>query len=82
MRVVAKSGMVWEMVGNEPYTRKDGSASELLIWRGCCQQCDERFEIKTSATINLGKNASDFGRLHCDACKQPHQTFGKRNNAT
>jgi hypothetical protein len=42
-------------VGVAPYVRKDGSETNIAIWRGACVVCGEPFEVTTSAS---GKSKS------------------------
>lgn len=46
----------------KPYTRKDGTDTELSIWHSTCAICDEPFTV---ATPKAG-NTKAFYRKHCD----------------
>jgi hypothetical protein len=65
MEVIAKSGLVFELVGEEPYQRKDGSMTELRVWRSGCKVCGEAFEAKTPAYAEKYEDSSSFRALHC-----------------
>lgn len=39
----------YECVGIKPYTRRDGSQTELLIWRSNCAKCGDSFECTSPA---------------------------------
>ena len=45
--VVMLKGQRYELVRLEPYTRKDGAESTLLIWSTRCPVCDDPFEVKS-----------------------------------
>jgi hypothetical protein len=36
-------GQAYELVGTVPYTRRDGTATELRQWRGYCADCNAEF---------------------------------------
>lgn len=62
----AYKGRAWVLVGREPYTRKDGTVTELLRWQTPCAVCGTLFEIKTSVAHETSKA---FGAKHCAAHK-------------
>ncbi|OJU90984.1 MAG: hypothetical protein BGO13_08635 [Burkholderiales bacterium 66-5] len=62
-----RGGRVWRAVGFEPYTRKDGSETELAVWRGYCTKCNQAFEVKTPGATILDASGS-FDRKRCRAC--------------
>jgi hypothetical protein len=38
----------YELVGSEPYTRvRDGSKTELAVWRSACVTCGQPFMVRT-----------------------------------
>lgn len=39
LRVAGKGGQIFECVGHEPYTRKDGNEITLAIWSSRCREC-------------------------------------------
>jgi len=57
-------GRLWQEVGREPYTRVDGTETELIRWRLACAKCGEGFEIKTTAWSNY-RDSKAFGAVHC-----------------
>ena len=46
--VVMLKGQRYELVRLEPYIRKDGTLSTLLIWSSRCPVCDDPFEVKSA----------------------------------
>ncbi len=40
-------GQKYLCVAAEPYTRRDGAESALLVWESHCKRCDEVFAFKT-----------------------------------
>lgn len=44
MEVIAiEQGRLFHLVSVQPYTRKDGSASAVAVWRGTCRVCGSAF---------------------------------------
>lgn len=64
--VLVCRGHRFESFGREPYVRKDGTMSEVLVLWTCCHDCGAGYEIRASLT-----HTKDF-RMRCDACKKPH----------
>lgn len=65
MRVESKSGLVFEFVWIEPYKRKDGTMTEIKVWKSNCKVCGEEFRISTPAYAEKLEDSRAFGRLHC-----------------
>lgn len=63
-----RRGRMWTAVGFEPYTRKDGTETELAVWRGHCTRCNSAFLVKTPAVLLLDSSGS-FDTARCPACK-------------
>ncbi|HKR17644.1 hypothetical protein [Rhizorhapis sp.] len=62
----------YELVGVEPYRRRDGRKTELLVWATQCANCQSPFEVKTPLRTN------GFSR-RCAACRKPGKPVqGKR----
>ncbi len=61
-----KDGRIFRWYGVEPYTRKDGGNTVLLLWRGTCAVCGDPFTVKTPQRLD---NTKAFERKHCDAHK-------------
>lgn len=40
-------GQAYVAVSREPYTRRDGSTTELVVWESLCARCGEPFTFKT-----------------------------------
>ena len=64
-----RTGRLWVATGIEPYTRKDGSQTELAVWKGHCKRCGGSFELKTPAAFALDKSSS-FEVAHCQECRK------------
>lgn len=58
------NGRTWVAVGREPYTRKDGTQTELIRWQIKCAKCETMVEITTPAKFDTTKA---FGSKHCPA---------------
>ncbi len=56
-------GRVFTWQSFKPYTRKDGTDTELSVWQSHCVICGESFTV---ATPKAGHSQS-FGRKHCEA---------------
>ena len=61
-----KDGRIFRRHGVEPYTRKDGESTMLLLWRGTCAACGAPFTVKTPQRL---EGTKAFGRKHCDMHK-------------
>jgi len=48
--VIKISGQEYVLLKSEPYIRKDGNLSKLLIWQSKCRICNTQFEVKTGLT--------------------------------
>lgn len=80
--VTTQDGRVFYWLANIPYTREDGSETELGIWHSECAVCSASFTI----SIPVGNTTSNsFGRKHCNAHKltksQVSALWGARINA-
>jgi hypothetical protein len=71
-------GRIFKWLEFKPYTRKDGTGTELSIWGSTCAICGALFTV---ATPKAGDSKA-FGRKHCDAHKLTQQEnaaqWGKR----
>lgn len=56
-------GRLFTWLAFKPYTRKDGTDTELSVWQSHCVICGESFTV---ATPKAGRSQS-FGRKHCEA---------------
>lgn len=70
--ITQKDGRRFRWQGAEPYTRKDGTATVLLVWCGTCAVCGEPFTVKTPQRL---EGTKAFARKHCDT----HKTGGARH---
>lgn len=61
-------GRLWQEVGREPYTRADGTKTELIRWRSPCAKCGEGFDVTTPSEGAFWKSDA-FGAIHCQAHK-------------
>ena len=65
--IAIHKGRLFHLAAVQPYTRKDGGASTLAIWRGTCRVCGAAYEVSTPGSVGAFIKASAFGRVHCDA---------------
>ena len=64
-------GRIFKWLEFKPYTRKDGTGTELSIWNSNCVICGTLFTV---ATPKAGDSKA-FGRKHCDTHKlTKHET--------
>lgn len=63
----------YELIGVEPYLRKDGGESRLLTWQAHCPDCGKPFEIKT------GLKSKDLSR-RCVDHRAGLRPVGKRGD--
>ena len=42
-------GQTYALIRSRPYIRRDGSTTELFIWRGHCAECGTAFGFSTPA---------------------------------
>lgn len=40
-------GQLYELAKTEPYTRRDGTQTTLVVWRSTCATCGKPFEVRT-----------------------------------
>lgn len=69
MRTHEHKGRLWVEIGEEPYTRKDGKESAVIVWAVQCAApgCDVMVQIRT-ARIGYEQSRS-FDTKHCPAHK-------------
>lgn len=73
-------GRTWIEVGREPYTRKDGTHTELTIWHTKCAKCDAMVEVTTPA--GGVEKSKAFEAQHCNAHKLTRsEVFDRRRTA-
>jgi len=59
-------GQEYEMIGTEPYIRRDGTETLLVVWRSHCATCGKPFELRTP------KESSKFDpNRRCQKHKRP-----------
>lgn len=73
-------GREWRCVGKEPYYRKNGDDTELLIWRIKCAKCDSPVHIKTP--LHGFERSKAFLAKHCDLHKKTNTQKTACNTAT
>lgn len=66
---------VFTWLAFKPYTRKDGTDTELSVWHSTCAICGEPFAVATPKT----GNSKAFYRKHCDSHKLTNTTKGHCN---
>jgi hypothetical protein len=59
------TGREWIEIGREPYRRRDGSTTELIVWACSCaiEGCDGVVEIRTP--VENYERSKAFGAKHC-----------------
>jgi len=69
MLTFERNGRLWLEIGREPYCRKDGSTTELIVWACRCASdgCSESVEVKTPTAGY--ESSKSFGAKHCEAHK-------------
>lgn len=70
LKLTTKDGRTFHLEAVLHYTRQDGSAGALAVWRGACRQCGAPFELTTSGALHAITRSKSFGRVHCDVHKQ------------
>lgn len=64
----------YDLIATEPYVRKDGTETVLLVWQTECAQCSEPFLFRTGLTVH------SVGR-RCQKHKRPGvRPGGKRRH--
>lgn len=66
MEVIAKSGLRFELVGEKPYQKKDGSMIQLKVWISACKECGAPFNVFTPSHAEKTEDANQFKMLHCE----------------
>ena len=66
------SGQEYTCVGVEPYRRRDGTETMLLVWQSHCAKCGEPFQCRTPVAAKVFAPSR-----RCGEHKQP----GKRVRA-
>lgn len=49
LKIQGRTGQLFEEIRREPYERKNGKRTELIVWQSVCslEGCEEMFEVKT-----------------------------------
>ena len=69
-------GQRYDLVRTEPYTRTEGSQTELSVWQSECPVCGEAFEVRTP------KRARRFEpNRRCGKHKRPGVRVNRRHKA-
>ena len=58
---------IFQFVGTKHYTRKDGSASALAVWRGTCRECGAAFDVDTPASLHTLMQSKALSTVNCPA---------------
>lgn len=45
-------GQLFEFVEVRPYLKKDGTASQIMIWRSNCQVCGSQYEVTSPVVVD------------------------------
>jgi hypothetical protein len=69
-------GLLFTQLHQEPYTRKDGRLSSVLVWQATCARegCNTPFTIKTGVNY---QNSKSFGNKHCPLHKMTQEEIMK-----
>jgi hypothetical protein len=59
-------GQHYELMRQDPYTRRDGTLTTLAVWRSHCAQCGDSFELRTPV-----KSSKFVPNRRCQAHKRP-----------
>lgn len=66
-----KEARLFRLVALVPYTRRDGSETELAVWEGACVVCGQPFTVSTPKPNPSGRVISkSFERTRCDEHKR------------
>ncbi|HNT63771.1 MAG TPA: hypothetical protein PKH90_13065 [Candidatus Desulfobacillus denitrificans] len=72
-----KEARLFRLVALVPYTRRDGSETELAVWEGACVVCGLPFSVSTPKPNLSGRVISkSFERTRCDLHKRPPKRRG------
>ena len=69
LQITLRDGRKFDLCGEEPYTRKDGTATVLKVWKATCAVCGTPFKVRTPANVREEYESKAFGRKHCDTHK-------------
>lgn len=64
-----KDGREFAFIGEEPYRRKDGTDTTLMVWGTPCVKCGEVFTVRTPNNTSRVEHSSAFGAKHCQKHK-------------
>lgn len=71
---------IFRLVAIAPYTRIDGSETEIAVWEGTCAKCGAPFTITTPRPGPLGRIVSkNFQRVSCDRHKRQPKGGGMKS---
>ena len=69
-------GQRYDLVRTEPYTRTDGSQTELSVWQSECPVCGEAFEVRTPKRARKSEP-----NRRCGKHKRPGVRVNRRHKA-
>lgn len=72
--IAIHNGRILHLVRSEAYTRRDGSASALAVWRTTCRTCGAAYEITTTAGIHALLSSKSFCTVNCPAHRARRNT--------
>ena len=73
------NGRMFRLLRQEPYTRKDGKESGILVWSGAvCETCGEPFDITTG--VRGFERSWGFTMKNCRTCCSRKKLRVKRAN--
>lgn len=68
-------GQVYRLIAREPYTRKDGWQTTLLVWSSPCAQCGSLFQLRSPIRGRFQPNR------RCQKHKRPGVRVSSRSRA-
>ena len=68
-------GQRYELIGTEPYTRRDGSETTLSLWQSECPVCGKAFEVRTPARARKFEPSR-----RCEKHKRPGVRVNRRQS--
>lgn len=74
-------GRLWLEIDRQPYTRRDGTTTELVVWAAqcCADGCTEAVEVKTP--VSGFSKSKAFDVKHCPAHKLTREQVNERFRA-
>lgn len=55
MKAITVKGQEFKLVGERPYTKKDGTESTILVWKSLCRVCNIEYEYTSPSIVDRSK---------------------------